>query len=70
MTGTAATQWEEFRQIYDLEVVVVPTNRPVVRVDLPDRIFETKAEKEKGSSRGDLARTFDRTTDSDWHGKR
>jgi preprotein translocase subunit SecA len=47
MTGTAATQWEEFRQIYDLEVVVVPTNRPVVRVDLLDGIFETKAEKEK-----------------------
>ena len=46
MTGTAATQAEEFREIYELEVETIPTNRPVVRVDEPDSVFPTKAEKE------------------------
>ncbi len=46
MTGTAATQAEEFREIYTLEVETIPTNRPVVRVDHPDAVFATKAEKE------------------------
>jgi len=46
MTGTAATQAEEFRKIYDLEVEVIPTNRPVIRVDRPDILFQTKQEKE------------------------
>jgi preprotein translocase subunit SecA len=46
MTGTAATQADEFRTIYNLDVEVIPTNRPVIRVDLPDRIFTSKREKE------------------------
>jgi preprotein translocase subunit SecA len=46
MTGTAATQASEFRKIYDLEVEVVPTNRPMIRVDHPDVVFRTMAEKE------------------------
>jgi preprotein translocase subunit SecA len=46
MTGTAATQAEEFRKIYELEVEVIPTNRPVIRVDHPDVLFRTKQEKE------------------------
>jgi preprotein translocase subunit SecA len=46
MTGTAVTQAEEFREIYGLDVVSIPTHRPVVRVDHPDRLFATKAEKE------------------------
>jgi preprotein translocase subunit SecA len=46
MTGTAATQADEFRSIYELEIEVIPTNRPVVREDHPDNIFRTKAEKE------------------------
>ena len=46
MTGTAATQAEEFRTIYGLDVEVIPTNRPVIRVDLADRMFDTKGEKE------------------------
>lgn len=41
MTGTAATEAEEFRKIYKLEVVVVPTHRPMVRKDLPDIIYKT-----------------------------
>ncbi|HWZ42813.1 MAG TPA: hypothetical protein VNW97_05025 [Candidatus Saccharimonadales bacterium] len=46
MTGTAATQAAEFRTIYSLDVEVVPTNRPVIRVDYPDVVFRTKREKE------------------------
>lgn len=41
MTGTAATEAEEFRKIYKLEVVVVPTNKPMVRQDLSDVIYKT-----------------------------
>jgi preprotein translocase subunit SecA len=47
MTGTAATQAREFREIYGLEVETIPPNRPVIRVDLPDALFATKAEKER-----------------------
>jgi len=47
MTGTAATQAEEFRVCYGLEVEVIPTNRPVIRTDEPDRLFETKLAKEQ-----------------------
>ncbi|TSC77139.1 MAG: preprotein translocase subunit SecA [Parcubacteria group bacterium Gr01-1014_31] len=45
MTGTAATEAEEFSKIYDLEVVTVPTNKPMVRGDLPDRIYKTEGGK-------------------------
>jgi len=47
MTGTAATQAEEFAECYGLEVEAIPTNRPVIRVDEPDRLFETKSAKEQ-----------------------
>ncbi len=46
MTGTAATQAAEFFQMYQLEVIAVPTNRPVLRVDHPDVILRTNGEKE------------------------
>jgi preprotein translocase subunit SecA len=46
MTGTAATQAEEFQQCYALAVDAIPTNRPVIRVDEPDVVFPTKADKE------------------------
>jgi preprotein translocase subunit SecA len=39
MTGTAATEWEEFEKIYWLEVLVIPTNKPVIRVDKQDKVF-------------------------------
>jgi len=45
MTGTAATEAEEFSKIYNLEVIVVPTNEPVIRIDHPDRIYRTAKEK-------------------------
>jgi preprotein translocase subunit SecA len=47
MTGTAATQSMELMKVYDLPVEVIPTNRPVIRVDHPDRLLATKAEKEQ-----------------------
>jgi len=59
MTGTAATQTEEFREIYGLEVRIIPTHRPVIRQDLPDEVFATRAEKEAAVGRAvrDLHRT-------------
>jgi preprotein translocase subunit SecA len=45
MTGTAETEEGEFFQIYKLEVVVIPTNKPVTRDDQDDAIFRTKREK-------------------------
>jgi preprotein translocase subunit SecA len=45
MTGTADTEAFEFQQIYGLEVVVIPTHRPMVRNDLADQIYRTAAEK-------------------------
>ncbi|WP_422447595.1 preprotein translocase subunit SecA [Thermoanaerobacterium sp. DL9XJH110] len=45
MTGTAATEEEEFRKIYGLDVVVIPTNKPMIRVDYPDVVFKTEKGK-------------------------
>ena len=42
MTGTAATEAKELREIYGLDVVTIPTNKPVIREDLPDAVFKTK----------------------------
>ncbi|MDR0660732.1 MAG: preprotein translocase subunit SecA [Prevotellaceae bacterium] len=45
MTGTAETEAGEFWTIYKLDVVVIPTNRPIIRKDYPDYLFKTKREK-------------------------
>ncbi len=45
MTGTAETEAEEFAKIYALDIVVIPTNRPMVRADHPDMIYKTEAGK-------------------------
>ena len=45
MTGTAETEADEFHQIYGLDVMVIPTNRPVRRVDLNDQVYKTQREK-------------------------
>ena len=45
MTGTALTEEEEFSGIYDLDVVEIPTNRPVIRKDDPDVVYKTEAAK-------------------------
>ena len=47
MTGTAKTEEEEFRNIYNMYVIEIPTNLPVIRVDAADLIYGTKAEKYK-----------------------
>ena len=47
MTGTAKTEEEEFRDIYNMYVIEIPTNKPVVRIDEPDLIFATKKGKYK-----------------------
>ena len=47
MTGTAQTEEKEFRNIYGMDVIVVPTNKPVQRIDLDDAVFKTKKEKYK-----------------------
>ena len=47
MTGTAVTEAEEFHKIYKLEVVVVPTNEPMIREDFPDQIYKDEATKFK-----------------------
>jgi preprotein translocase subunit SecA len=45
MTGTAITEEQEFREIYGMDVVAIPTNLPVQRIDYPDSIFKTRKEK-------------------------
>jgi preprotein translocase subunit SecA len=45
MTGTADTEAVEFREIYDLEVISIPTHRPMVRKDFPDLVYKTHKEK-------------------------
>ena len=47
MTGTAQTEEKEFRAIYGMDVIVIPTNVPVIRKDLDDAVFKTKKEKYK-----------------------
>lgn len=49
MTGTAETEEGEFNEIYELDVIVIPTNRPIQRTDDEDLIFKTKREKFKAS---------------------
>ena len=45
MTGTALTEEEEFREIYGLDVIVVPTNKPIARIDYPDVVFLNESGK-------------------------
>jgi preprotein translocase subunit SecA len=45
MTGTAATEAEEFKKIYNLDVIIIPTNRPLIRKDLSDIVYKTQRAK-------------------------
>ena len=45
MTGTAATEAEEFYKIYKLDVVVIPTNKPLIRIEYPDQVYKTEEAK-------------------------
>ncbi len=48
MTGTAKTEEAEFRKIYGLDVVVIPTHKPMIRKDLPDKVYKTQEAKYRG----------------------
>lgn len=50
MTGTAKTEEQEFMKIYNLPVVVVPTNKPLIRIDYPDVIYRTRLAKYKAAA--------------------
>ena len=45
MTGTAITSAEEFKKVYDMETIMIPTNKPMIRRSLPDRIYKTQEAK-------------------------
>ena len=45
MTGTAKTEEQEFLSIYNMRTIVVPTNKPIARIDYPDAVYKTKGEK-------------------------
>ena len=45
MTGTAQTEEDEFQEIYSLDVIVIPTNKPLARIDLPDSVYKTEEAK-------------------------
>jgi len=47
MTGTAFTEANEFKSIYKLDVVVIPTNKPLIRINKPDQVYKTEKEKFK-----------------------
>ena len=47
MTGTAATSQEEFKKVYNMDVIIIPTNKPMIRKDLPDKIYKTQEAKYK-----------------------
>ena len=49
MTGTAKTEEQEFQKIYNLPVIVVPTNKPLIRIDYPDVIYKTRIAKYKAA---------------------
>ena len=51
MTGTALTEEKEFRDIYGMDVIEIPTNKPVLRKDLEDAVYKTKEEKYRGCCR-------------------
>jgi preprotein translocase subunit SecA len=51
MTGTAVAVGEQLREFYDLEIVVIPLNRPCVRDDQPDRLYRTEEEKQEAVAR-------------------
>src|SRR6202030_441265 len=51
MTGTAETEAAEFQKIYNLDVVVIPTNRPMVRIEFPDVIYRTEEEKFRNAAK-------------------
>src|SRR5579885_1998376 len=56
MTGTAETEAAEFQKIYNLDVVVIPTNRPMIRKEYPDVVYRTEEEKFRNAAKEIKAR--------------
>ena len=67
MTGTALTEEKEFRDIYGMDVVEIPTNRPVIRKDLHDAVYKTKKEKFNASCGSGQGSTCKGTAGSGWY---
>ncbi len=61
MTGTAETEAPEFNKIYGLDVVVIPTNKPLIRIENPDVVYRTEAEKFEAAVNGILQEDGSRT---------
>ncbi|GMQ63129.1 preprotein translocase subunit SecA [Vallitalea maricola] len=59
MTGTALTEEEEFREIYGMDVIAIPTNKPIVRKDQPDQVYKSHREKVNAVI-DDIAECYDR----------
>jgi preprotein translocase subunit SecA len=59
MTGTAETEAAEFEKIYNLEIVVIPTNKPLLRIENPDIVYRTEKEKYKAAA-ADIAQLHER----------
>ena len=70
MTGTAATQADEFWKVYKLPVTVIPTNRPMIRQDLPDILYADKRGEEPRARGRDPPRSRDGPAHSGGHGQR
>ena len=66
MTGTAETEAEEFHSIYKLDVVPIPTNKPVKRSDYDDLVYKTEREKFKAVARGDRGLRRARAAVASW----
>lgn len=67
MTGTAKTEEEEFRNIYNMNVVVIPTNKPIARIDKPDLIFATMQGKFEAVVKDIAERHEKEATGSCWY---
>ena len=67
MTGTALTEEKEFREIYGMDVVEIPTNKPVIRQDLDDAVYKTQKEKYRAVCRCSRRSTCQRTAGAGWY---
>ncbi len=67
MTGTALTEEQEFRDIYGMDVIEIPTNRPVIRVDRDDAVYMTKKREIPRSRRGSQRGTCREPAGTGWY---
>jgi preprotein translocase subunit SecA len=67
MTGTAKTEEEEFRKIYGMDVVCIPTHRPMIRIDHPDVVYKNLETKTARDCAGDSAPLHEAAACAGWH---